>query len=88
MEEKVATLDKEEIKEDAEKQELIAVWNKMKEHNELESGETKDSLHAKYLRFTMEKEFVELLSNPRYLHTLAHKGLFQDERFIRYLRYF
>ena len=76
-----------DITPETEKAELIELWNKMKKHNELESGLTKDSLHAKYLRFTMEKEFVELLANPRYLHTLAQKDLLQDQRFLRYLKY-
>ena len=35
----------------------------------------------------MEKEFVELLSDPAYLHWLAQKNLFEDERFVRYLAY-
>eukprot|EP01083_Nonionella_stella_P099252 279056_1 len=77
----------EETKDEQERTELIELWEIMKKHNEMESGETKDSLHAKYLRFTMEKEFVELLSNPRYLHSLAQKNLMEDERFIRYLKY-
>ena len=27
---------------------LVELWNKMKKHNEMESGETKESLLAKY----------------------------------------
>jgi len=79
--------DAERIKKEAEKTELMELWMKMKRHNELESGATRESLHAKYLRFSMEKEFVELLSNPRYLQLLAQRGLFEDDRFLRYLDY-
>ncbi len=75
------------VKAEKERTELVDLWETMKRHNKLESGLTKDSMHAKYLRFTMEKEFVELLSNPRYLHSLAQKNLFDDQRFIRYLNY-
>ena len=76
-----------ERQDEDERAELIELWNKMKRHNEFESGSNKDSLHAKHLRFTMEKEFVELLSNPKYLHSLAQKNLFEDDRFIAYLNY-
>lgn len=70
-----------------EREDLIRLWNKMKYFNEHESGETFSSLHKKHLRFTMEKEFVELLSNPQYLYYLAQNKYFEDERFIKYLEY-
>ena len=72
---------------ESERAELLSLWSTMKKHAALESGRTPDSLLAKHLRFSMEKEFVELLSNPRYLHHLAQRGLFDDERFVRYLSY-
>eukprot|EP01084_Bolivina_argentea_P013332 24989_1 len=74
-------------KDEHDRMELIELWQTIKKHNNLESGLTKESIYAKHLRFTMEKEFVELLSNPRYLHSLAQKNLFDDERFIRYINY-
>ncbi len=38
-------------------------------------------------RFVVELEFVELLSNVRYLQHLAQSGLLEDDRLIRYLEY-
>ena len=80
-------LNADQMKNDKERAQLIELWDTMKKHHDLESGATSDSLHAKYLRFTMEKEFVEMLSNPRYLQHLAQRNLFDDDRFIRYLQY-
>ena len=62
------TIDNIKMVSDAEQRELALLWDKMKEFEKFESGNTNESLHRKHLRFTMEKEFVEMLSNPQYLH--------------------
>lgn len=38
-------------------------------------------------RFCIEFEFVQNLSNPRYLNYLAQNGYFDDEKFIAFLDY-
>lgn len=38
-------------------------------------------------RFFLDLEFLQLLSNARYLQHLAQHGYFQDPRFINYLRF-
>eukprot|EP01038_Epipyxis_sp_PR26KG_P007580 gene7580-10328_t len=38
-------------------------------------------------RFKIELEFVQNLSNPRYLHYLAQNGYFQNQNFMEFLKY-
>lgn len=38
-------------------------------------------------RFLIELEFVQSLSNPKYLHYLASKGYLEQESFLKFLRY-
>jgi mediator of RNA polymerase II transcription subunit 31 len=38
-------------------------------------------------RFQVELEFVQCLSNPKYVHYLAQNGYMQDPGFLRYLEY-
>ena len=61
-------LDNAKLMNNEEERELVLLWEKMKDFESVESGNTDESLHRKHLRFTMEKEFVEMLSNPHYLH--------------------
>ncbi|KYQ96711.1 putative mediator complex subunit 31 [Tieghemostelium lacteum] len=49
-----------------------------------EGGEEEE---ANSLRFIMELEFVQCLSNPKYLNFLAQNRYFQDKAFINYLSY-
>lgn len=37
--------------------------------------------------FQVELEFVQCLGNPNYLHFLAQRGYFKDEKFVNYLDY-
>ncbi|EAL64822.1 hypothetical protein DDB_G0285221 [Dictyostelium discoideum AX4] len=46
-----------------------------------------DEEEANYLRFIMELEFIQCLSNPRYLNYLAQNRYFQDKAFVNYLVY-
>ena len=39
------------------------------------------------LRFSLELEFVELLSNPWYLQHLAQNRYFEDDAFLKYIDY-
>lgn len=39
------------------------------------------------LRFLLELEFLQALSNPNYLHWLATNRYFQDKAFLNYLEY-
>ena len=39
------------------------------------------------LRLVQDIEFIQLLTNPNYLHYLFNNGYFQDSQFIQYLRY-
>ena len=39
------------------------------------------------LRFEQELEFVASLANPHYLHFLAQRLYFEDERFLAYVKY-
>ncbi|WWC62947.1 uncharacterized protein I303_105545 [Kwoniella dejecticola CBS 10117] len=39
------------------------------------------------IRFQAELEFVQCLSNPQYIHSLATQGYFQKQSFINYLKY-
>ncbi|WWC88316.1 uncharacterized protein L201_003224 [Kwoniella dendrophila CBS 6074] len=39
------------------------------------------------IRFQAELEFIQCLSNPQYLHSLATQGYFAKETFINYLNY-
>ncbi|WWC96438.1 hypothetical protein V866_003306 [Kwoniella sp. B9012] len=39
------------------------------------------------IRFQAELEFIQCLSNPQYLHSLATQGYFGKETFINYLKY-
>ncbi|ORX41791.1 mediator of RNA polymerase II transcription subunit 31-like protein [Piromyces finnis] len=38
-------------------------------------------------RFQLELEFIQMLSNPLYLHWLAQEGYFNKPEFINYLEY-
>lgn len=76
-----------EAKEEDETKELTELFDLMEKSSKLESGETPESIHRKHLRFTMEKEFIELLASPQYLHYLSQEGYFEDEKFIKYLEY-
>jgi mediator of RNA polymerase II transcription subunit 31 len=38
-------------------------------------------------RFQIEIEFVQCLSNPKYLNFLAQRGYFKDEKFLNFLQY-
>ena len=81
------SLNAEQTRKERERVPLLDLWETLKKHQDLESEATSDSLHAKYLRFIMEKEFVEMLSNPRYLQHLAQRNLFDDDRFLRYVHH-
>lgn len=39
------------------------------------------------VRFSLELEFVQCLSNPDYLQWLSKEGYFENESFINYLKY-
>ncbi|XP_077301001.1 mediator complex subunit 31 [Arctopsyche grandis] len=39
------------------------------------------------LRFQVELEFVQCLANPNYIHFLAQRGYFKEQKFINYLKH-
>ncbi|XP_070495617.1 mediator of RNA polymerase II transcription subunit 31 [Chironomus tepperi] len=39
------------------------------------------------MRFQVELEFIQCLSNPNYLHFLAQRDYFKDPAFVNYLNY-
>ncbi|ETO09223.1 hypothetical protein RFI_28166 [Reticulomyxa filosa] len=49
---------------------MLTLLAKMKELHATEDGECLESVKRKHLRFSMEKEFVEMLANPHYLQCL------------------
>ena len=43
--------------------------------------------NSELLRLVQDIEFLQLLTNPNYLHYLSNNGYFQDNQFINYLKY-
>ena len=57
--------------------------------DEKECEDDLNTIRKKTLRFSLEIEFVELLSNPYFLHSLATspQNYFEDSRFLNFLKY-
>ncbi|KAL9937549.1 hypothetical protein V8E36_003958 [Tilletia maclaganii] len=55
--------------------------------DEQQPAPTQSEREANQTRFSTELEFVSALSSPAYLASLAHRGVLQDGRFVRYLHY-
>ena len=51
------------------------------------SAQNEASAGQERLRFEVELEFVQCLSNPNYLNWLSRQPFFHDKRFLNYIRY-
>ncbi|CAK9304825.1 unnamed protein product [Gordionus sp. m RMFG-2023] len=54
---------------------------------EILNDDNKREEESDKMRFQIELEFIQCLSNPNYLNFLAQHGYFKDEKFLNYLKY-
>jgi mediator of RNA polymerase II transcription subunit 31 len=63
------------------------VSSKMTDQSPSESNPNADPRVSNRARFELELEFVQCLSNPFYLHSLAQQNILEQPSFVNFLKY-